>query len=210
LPAGWPTPPVAKLIDPLSVAIPNYTYVSDGIAAWRVDYKLDAVGAGALTDVGTDYGAGVHARTYFSIPGDIWVGSERLFAFNPQTQIKLKRDPARVGLIGIVASNDFGTHEVWIDPSRDDVPIDSVYKRNDGPASTMTERWKFETFAQVHGGCWYPTRWKHTISYQQPRFSDSEVTLVHLQVEPKLPLDAKWFDNPIKRLANKPMSYSRP
>jgi hypothetical protein len=212
LPAGWPTPQVSPLIEPLSIAIPNDTYVCDGIKAWRVDFKPVAGAVGRLTDVGSDYGCGAHAKAWFSVPGEIWVGSERLFTFNPETDVKLKRDAVkRPGLIGILASDRFGSHEVWIDPKRDDLPVEYIYTRNDGPSTTMNAHWRFEAFAQVPGRRWHPTKWTHTITYNSTVTGviATRVTLVHLQVEPRLRLDGKWYGNPIDRVGDKPIGYSK-
>jgi hypothetical protein len=210
LPAGWPTPQVSSLIAPLGTAIPNDAYVSDGIHAWRVEFQAINNTAARLTDVGTDYGTGAHAKAWFSIPGQIWPGSEALFTFNPENNVRLKRDRAsHDGLIGILAEEDLRSHELWIDPSRDDVPIEYIQTRHDGPGSTMEERRQFDRFAQLPGGRWYPTRWKYTISYKRTAVSDTQATLLHLRIDPQLRLESKWFGDPIARLVGVKATNSR-
>ena len=183
LPAGWPRPGVDDVIKLLDKGRP-----CDG----------EAIG-GFMDDRGT--------RVIWGLAGEIWDGwltsQYEKMAMTKGQIIHDERD--HKGLVGLKVlvshrnMEDAQDTTLWVDPSRNDVPVEKIVRR---PMYDMRarpyyveERTKYTDFNQLPNKRWYPTKWTWT-----RKVDGEEYTMQYLlRILPDAKMDDKWFADPRKR-----------
>jgi hypothetical protein len=207
---GWPLPNVADMTAAVRNVQPYCVFASDGVTA-RLGYKdrnesyrwwpVD------LKDLGKT------ERTY-TLTGDIWPG-RHIIDYKHGNRIKIEvqllTSPDRPGQVGVQVDESGLAMIVmrssrlqmiwWLDPARNDVPVEKI-KRFYGLKGELEneEVTKYAEYAQLPNGLWYPTAWETTDS----NFSGGDVHVRAkvkgcLQLVPGMALDAEWFSDPQER-----------
>jgi hypothetical protein len=205
-PAGWPKPELKPLLDALKAGIPTNSIVSDGKAAWS--------GLGVqpeqyrIIDVTSSMGQQTLARglSFFSLPAKIWPTRANLGLFGPDAKAQLLTDPAKPGLIGLRTDRVYfgagmkpmrSMATFWFDPSRDDMPVESVsvtYKGTTDVEDTRFEH-RFTGYEKTSKGRWYPSEWVITTKMAEPnRHAYTEKVHARVWSDEKLP--DEWFRRP--------------
>jgi hypothetical protein len=138
---------------------------------------------------------------------EIWFGREQLLLNTRKARAKLLKDIDRPDLIGLYTEGHIYRCDspssqrieqiLWIDPNRDDTPVEmlSLDYGVDGKTVELKLLTECIDYVQLPDGRWYPTHWRMTTEVgKQPRKSYREFYL-HIFVGMKL--DETWFTNPL-------------
>jgi hypothetical protein len=208
---GWPLPKVADVIAAARTVQPDSVLASDGATArfgrkdrgqsyrwWAVDLK----------DLNEPQWVG------YTLTGEIWPG-RHIMDYKHGNRIKIEvqllTSPDRPGQVGVqvdesglaivIMRNSRLQMIWWLDPARNDVPVEKI-KRFYGLKGELEneEVTKYAEYAQLPNGLWYPTAWETTDS----NFSGGDVHVRAkvkgcLQFVPGMALDAEWFSDPQER-----------
>lgn len=211
--AGWPNPAPDDLLASLRGTLPNFFYVSDGKRAWRgigmsaTDMKVFADTAHPLPG----YPAPI-TRMVMDLPPKIWPTQMSLRANATTAKTELITDPARTGLVGLrvaqivmLDGEEYGSeHTFWLDPARDDIPLESTETTKAGTGSMAYRKTVFAEPKQTSTGRWYPSRWTEYSGFDPITPATEPKGHFLLRVHPGYPVDASWFVNPVERLKASP------
>lgn len=209
-PAGWPVPDVEQLVDQLKQIAPFEFWLMGEHKGWAASRSP--------TSTSFEFSRSVLPKertpmlASLGIGGEIW--PNRLGSLGGTgSKTPLEPDPNRPGLCGFrfeePANAKWGSgaseHIIWIDPARDDVPTETVWRLFGTDTSTVTtevSRQNLE-YAQLPNGQWYPKRWRETRLSIDPRTPKApprtSVTECNLLVAPGMKLDKDWFVNPVEK-----------
>lgn len=212
-PVSWPAPDLKDTLTATRDLLPVELMVVNG-DSWPGVAKQDLDGFEWRSRTGV-----ASQNLYFYNVGVlVWPSAEFTMIEIPGTVATLLTDKDRPGLIGVrcEGANDFDpTHRLnlprtrmtfWIDPARDDMPIETV--REDRPTTrgglTYVTRTEFKEHARLPNGRWYPTRWtgNQTSDDGEPD-SNRPVNEWRLGIYPGAKLDADWFERPGKNHVDK-------
>jgi len=221
---GWPKPKIADVMALAEKTVPMFYFSTDGKTVWT----------GTFDEINTKP---AHIKEHeqlfkdhppvpaYCLPSNLWKGREELFLYGYGPKADTVKDPSRPGVIGLrLREGDFSeeakglqrTEKVfWIDPARNDVPVETVVdsrKYGKGGVVTRTQfLTNYDQYARLDDGTWYPVHWERKASQEQlspnsKPADSSAVTLshgrqggysreFHLQIVPKMTLSPTWYGN---------------
>ncbi len=129
------------------------------------------------------------------------------------------RDPARPGLIVVQveqtlpfalqkgAANYHSDTLYWLDPARDDLPVETVTHSNSsgGEKLDSASHTVYLEFARVADGRWFPSHWQ-TRGFSPPStqpVKDDGYTDFRRQIFQDQKLRAEWYGDPRLRMTDK-------
>ncbi len=210
-PKGWPRPDVKSLLRQIRHAATTRYVIINGSQGWM----------GWSNPRSPPFARLIHPKEKTvriadeGLGGVIWPNNYRNGWQNPGVKVKAISDKTRGRrLIGLHVERaeqidqGMGRREtiLWLDPTRDDMPVEKTRRIYDGKGKTVTTevRTQYLEFARLPNGQWYPTRWREERSQAprnkkdgKPRISVQEY---NLQIVPGMKLDDEWFTNPAERL----------
>ncbi len=208
---GWPVPDVDDVLEFVRPLPPRTFLVSDGVHTWRGRYHKPSESYNTVHKI-TDRQQYRHMVSLFSISGRIWPGrfltdDANLRRFSIRHKLLENDDrPDQIGLniqkIPLPPKKTTRTEYIfWLDPSRDDMPVDRIKRVYDLNGALLRETHRhYISYAQLPNDSWYPTHWELTVSqYTNGRIKDTRNEVYHLQIFPDVELDPLWFANPADR-----------
>ena len=136
----------------------------------------------------------------------IWPADNLAFHwYSTNAHLEIVRDEDKhKGLVGLKVLTDYDRPMetmFWIDPKRNDVPVEKIVRWHlkDMKQFDVEDRTEYLEFSQLPNKRWYPTKWK-TTSTREGKDSASQYLL---QLFPGVKLSDKWFADPITRFKAK-------
>ncbi|MHC4800001.1 MAG: hypothetical protein ACYTF1_25470 [Planctomycetota bacterium] len=214
---GWPVPDVQDALVRCFNHVPTNFFVTDGSDAWQGYHTGDLSfdGMGKLKDYMLRQ---MNTKSQFGLSGKIWPSKEKLHYYSREgVKIELLYEddrPCQVGVYvdAIQVSMPTMRKEVksrievihWIDPSRDDIPIDSTILRYMPEGKTVSDEFhaQYLSHGQLPNGQWYPTKWRTSfVMYDKKgKLKYSNHNEHHLRIYPDVKVSDRWFTNPTERL----------
>jgi len=210
---GWPNLGM-KTVNSAKNVLPDILFIYDGTQGWfrrKPDSGFRTLKPEEVTK---------HFLPGFSLSGNIWKGGHRInFQHRPRLGIDIQainappppNRPDQIGLrivesgwTGLNMEFDRCNYEWWLNPNRDDLPIETTTTfRSADDKIVNQDLAQYTDFAQLSTGQWYPTRWLTTSMIGSKTVIES-----HLIILPndQLPLD--WFTDPAKRFDTSPTPKS--
>ncbi len=219
--SGWPVPDVAATVAAAADTVPDVTMVSDGTASWTGYAGPDGqVSWSPITPEDRkrepfDWGLTAH----------IWP-SRQLIDFKHGSHIKIDiqalSSPDRPGQVGIqvdesgpvIQTMQYGLirYVWWLDPARNDVPVEKVSQSHDMDGRLLIEEIKQSSeYSQLPSGLWYPTAWTtQEIKYDSDGQRHVACTRqARLQLVVGMSLPSAWFADPRDRFPPTSSPYPR-
>jgi hypothetical protein len=144
--------------------------------------------------------------TTYDLPGQLWPSRLALGAFTGGTW-ETRADPDRPGLIALrhVRGTPDGGYRrewtYWLDPARDDLPVESLETNKAGEGFVNRTRRVYSDFKRTAAGQWYPSRIGEWITLgdtpDEPPPPPRESVV---EVYPGHPVDREWFGDLAERL----------
>jgi hypothetical protein len=209
---NWPIPDIDQVTELGRDILPCQLYVSDGTSACRIHYFKRKPGSYQVQEI-VDKQKVTEMDSYLSLSYKLWprhlrkkvvhAGDGRMLV----SELSLLRDAGRPGQIGL--HNDvidrLNHIEIiyWIDPDRDDMPVETIARMFDKSHESITEerRTRYFDYAGVRENQWYPTRWQKTnMDYSEENRRAIVITEYNLRVFPDIELDDWWFNNLVNEM----------
>ncbi|MHC4282523.1 MAG: hypothetical protein ACYSWZ_06095 [Planctomycetota bacterium] len=203
---NWPMPDIDEVIELGRDILPCQLYVSDGSRACRIHYFKAKTGSYQVQEI-ADKQKVTSMDSYLSLPYKLWPRHLRQkvshadYGGTVVSELTLLGDAERPQQIGL--HNDvidrFNHMEIiyWIDPARDDMPVETIARMFDKSHESITEErhTRYFDYASVRENQWYPTRWQKTnMDYSDENSRTSGITEYSLRIFPDMELDDWWFD----------------
>jgi hypothetical protein len=141
-----------------------------------------------------------------SLPGMLWLNKSNLDMYGPTAKAELVSDASHPKKIGIRSSTTIQRAAIsqreekiyWIDPSRDDLPVETIVcdYQPDGKAVETEYRTCYRDYAKLPNGQWYPTRWESIARGKNARTRE-----YRLYLDTHFILNRSWFANPVGRFS---------
>ena len=221
-PDNWPRPEVKQVLSWLPSAKPFQFFLLANQHALLGWYQRNSRSYSSKVDLFKDLDK-MPWKAEQGVAGQIWPSMRSYSLFGPRVKQELLTDPARPGLVGLRvewpgnSSGDPAERTVWIDPARDDVPVEDTYRTYTGVDRVLKEQRTliYDAYAQLPTGQWYPTRWHKTSvsdSGQGMTPANGNQDQYDLQIVPGFKLSSEWFVSPADSPApaSTPASGQRP
>ncbi len=213
---GWPKPTMDHVLELAKTTVPLLCYSGDGKTAWNARFAQTPDVKTVLVEQEQPFEENPPKLDYL-IESHIWQGRDKLFLYGFGPQVDLTTDEKRPGILGLrLRFGDFSQDEspagskreekvFWIDPSRDDVPVEAHIRseRFGGDARHVIEKHvEYLDYAKLENGPWYPTHWQ-AVSSSVGGPGQRNITYTrefHLQLAPGKALDTTWYGSCQKRL----------
>jgi hypothetical protein len=215
LPPNWPAPDVAKLLPALFAGKATQYFIMDGDHGWAGWYQEGAnpyPGARVITAKERNM-----LLSEIALASKFWPTSFNTGIGASGTTADLLRDAARPGLVGLhykrVPIGQSGItysseNTWWLDPARDDMPIETTLSSTETgqPKPESVTHTRYDKFAQLPNGQWYPTQWREDRTTRNSRTEkeSSSTGYYRLQIVSTLKLDDNWFTDPRTRPTTAP------
>jgi hypothetical protein len=220
-PPGWPTPKLDDLLPMLDRVRTTSGYVSgyitDGKDLWQIKPKVGPKPTAVFEKIDTS--KSIPQNRVPRIASEIWpqipsgdVSTQMKSIGMTVSKVEAVRDARHVRLIGIRVTREMDLKieglkfpkwqqtVYWIDPERDDMPVETVRRSRpdikDEEAESVT-RIQYESYAALPDGKLYPTKWRS--EQFRPDLPAKQRVIRHaysLQIFPDTKLDAKWYADP--------------
>ncbi|MHC4631307.1 MAG: hypothetical protein ACYS9C_08535, partial [Planctomycetota bacterium] len=85
----------------------------------------------------------------------------------------------------------------WIDPARDDMPVETIARMFDKSHESITKErlTRYLNYASIRENQWYPTQWQKTnMDYSDESSKTIGITEYNLRIFPDMELDDWWFN----------------
>ena len=181
IPKNWPQPEIEDVLQQAINMLPSEYLVRDGNQVWPF----------------------AKGQKWDDLAGRIWFGREQLLVNTRGAKAKLLKDVNRPDLTGLYVEGHINKRieqTYWIDPNRDDMPVELLSHdySEDGKTVVVKLLTEYIDYAQLSDGRWYPAHWQMTSEVgKQARKSCREY---YLNISTEIKLDEIWFTNPEGRL----------
>jgi hypothetical protein len=162
-----------------------------------------------------------------TLPGRVWPTRELLGLGGPDARVEVVRDRGRPGLVGVRVDKmvpDCGgslddrrrmrrsVMTFWIDPLRDDVPVESAWQSyaKGSDELEIDGRVTYTAWARTADGRWYPSAWRTVTRLNLPDRRSTTATDGRLRVWAGERLGAEWFSAPAAREGDRPPTATAP
>jgi hypothetical protein len=211
-PQSWPDAPrPSEIIDVLERTVPEDGFASDGATNKSTSIQLMAIDTKGTSLAPQDWSEqrlDSESRHYFLFPGRFVFGSHRLEFYHPRTNGRIVRDDAKrrgqsgLDIHGTYSAADWPTETMlWIDPLRDDLPVEYVFRRMDAGAKqpTREQRVRITEHQQLPDGRWFPQRWEDEKIVDMGQYKSRVRRRYHATIDTKMRVDEKWLAEPMKQ-----------
>lgn len=212
--SGWPKPTLKQVLDLAAGTAPVFFYATDNTTAWAGTFDPSAIKTAKIREHRQPLKK-MPYKVNYRLADSIWKGRDalRLWGFGPRPQVIA--DKARPNLLGLrIQDVDFSPSTrpaprterlFWIDPSRDDMPVETIMsdERSVSPTRTVTVdfRVRYSEFTQLPNGRWYPARWDNQLGRKETGKPVEGFSLeYHLQIFPGAKLDPGWYASRVDAL----------
>jgi len=220
LPAGWPRPRLEGYLAQFKDAPPLRYLLRNGKRGW-LGWGYNQKSRSYPNARALDPKEWPIMRAIEGLGGTIWPNRWRLNLIGSSSaRASLISDAKHAKLTGLRVQHlmprengrkERQEHVIWLDPARDDLPVESAWRvfDNDGKTVRLEVRRQYLEYARLANGQWYPLRWKYTRTQFPTRKQAStqpatRVTEYNLVVAPGMELGQEWFVNPAEKFAAEP------
>jgi hypothetical protein len=219
---GWPKVDIKKTLDLARKTIPLIYYATDGQSAWLGKFDTSKENKSRMLE-------SKQLLKNFPPPHDhflihhFWRNREALFLYGYGPPADTLTDNEHPGLIGLrlregdytpSAKNTIREEWIfWVDPSRNDLPIQSIHRgeRITNKPNTLTQfDTRFLDFARLPNGTWYPIHWKTQASREDflAKTKGGYGREFFLQIAPNMKLEKTWYDGWAKAMGIEPLKMN--
>jgi len=204
---GWPKPEVKTVLDLAARTIPLFFYTTDGKTAWNGTYNQVPESPIRLVENQNSLKKNP-LIPQFRLADHVWKGRDSLSLWGYGAPADVVRDPKRPGLIGLrlrigefaepIKSGQREERVYWYDPSRDDMPVESIRTaevfRAKGKPTTITFKYRFFEHAKLPDGRWFPVHWEVASTKKEADGStDGYTREFYMQLFPGMTLNKIWY-----------------
>lgn len=181
IPDNWPHPEIEDVLQRAINMLPGNYLVRDGKQVWPF----------------------AKGPKWDDLAGRIWFGRDRLFISTRGAKVRLLEDVNRPDLVGVYSEGHRQLkrieHIYWIDPNRDDMPVERLSCDYSADGKTVERKFftEYISYSQLSDGRWYPAHWQMTSEHRERPGKSCRKYYMNFSTDMKL--DKSWFTNPEER-----------